>query len=183
MDKYSAEFVASFWSRVTKTEGCWLWQGAPTASGYGQLKCRAISSVPLLAHRVSWELASDREVPTGLHVLHNCPGGDNPLCVNPAHLWLGTTQDNSKDRDAKGRVARGDRNGARTCRERNSFVRNGGSGLRGEEHPMALLSDREARAIRKAYLRGVSRVKLAREYNVHVSTIRSIGKGRTRADA
>lgn len=67
--------------------------------GYGILYHKGKT---LYAHRVSWEL-NRGPIPEGLWVLHNCPGGDNPACVDPAHLWLGTASDNSKDRDAKGR--------------------------------------------------------------------------------
>lgn len=94
------------WSRVNKSPGCWLWTArSKTTSGYGKIKH---DGVTMMAHRVSWELVNG-PVPTGLCVLHDCPGGDNPLCVNPAHLWLGTQSENTKDRHRKQRDARGER--------------------------------------------------------------------------
>lgn len=84
-----------FWSKVHITDGCWLWTGA-LRNGYGRFGSRPFK----YAHRVSWELANG---PTGdLKVLHRC---DNPRCVRPDHLFLGTQLDNMRDRSAKGRTA------------------------------------------------------------------------------
>ena len=88
---------ARFWMSVTKDEsGCWLWTVAANG-GYGHLK-RA--GKRLLAHRVSWEIHNGA-IPDGLWVLHRC---DNPPCVNPAHLFLGTPGDNVLDCVSKGRA-------------------------------------------------------------------------------
>jgi hypothetical protein len=84
-----------FWARVLKSEGCWLWKGAHPGK-YGQLDGRG-------AHVVSWELHFG-PVPDGMHVCHKC---DNPPCVRPDHLFLGTPLDNMTDKIAKGRDVRG----------------------------------------------------------------------------
>lgn len=96
-----------FWSRVDKRgpDECWPWTGGRNTDGYGKAP-RATGSRPIgrgytAAHRVSWAIHFG-PVPDGLWVLHHC---DNPPCVNPAHLWLGTNLDNIRDRDAKGRSA------------------------------------------------------------------------------
>jgi len=81
------------------SDGCWEWSGYKNKSGYGFTRVGGRGSKGVLAHRLSWVL-HHREIPDGLHVLHRC---DNPSCVNPNHLFLGTNQDNINDRVSKGR--------------------------------------------------------------------------------
>lgn len=89
--------VARFWSKVTRSSGCWLWRGY-RKSLYGSImfKRRAIG-----AHVFSYMLAHALDAPPALLVLHTC---DTPLCVNPQHLFLGTHKDNYEDMRQKGRA-------------------------------------------------------------------------------
>lgn len=89
-----------FWKWVQKGDGCWLWTGRISPTGYGLFDWyRSVRSHPRLAHRMMYTL-SVGPIPEGLCVLHRC---DNPPCVNPAHLFIGTQQDNMADKVAKGR--------------------------------------------------------------------------------
>lgn len=79
----------------TRDQGvCLMWPGRTDEDGYGRIGKRSIR-----AHRVAWERANRRQIPPGLVVMHTC---DNPPCVNPSHLILGTVGDNNRDREAKG---------------------------------------------------------------------------------
>jgi hypothetical protein len=92
-----------FWAKVRVTRTCWLWCGAKHEDGYGFIGVFGRGWTKQ-SHRVAWWL-SKGAIPDGLSVLHNCPGGDNPACVNPDHLWLGTHTDNMRDASRKGRLS------------------------------------------------------------------------------
>lgn len=101
-----------FWSKVDKDNGpvhpehgrCWVWTAALFSNGYGVF---GVAHKNKRSHRVSWELING-SIPSDMRVLHKC---DNPRCVRPEHLFLGTDRDNAADRCSKGRQARGQRIG------------------------------------------------------------------------
>ena len=141
-----------FWAKVIKTDTCWLWSGSKLPGGYGQMARQRGIRPHIRAHRLSWELANG-DIPDGLFVCHHC---DNPACVRPDHLFLGTNGDNMRDMVSKGRS---------TARERN---------------PQAKLTMPGARLIRQRYSEGgITYKQLAVDFNVSRPAIAFVIRGET----
>ena len=159
-----------FWAKVDRRgpRDCWEWTGARLlrpGANYGRFWT---GEREVKAHRFSYELFIG-PIPEGLFVCHRC---DNPPCVNPAHLWVGTHDDNMADKKAKGRNCYGPANGSRTHPERRP---------RGEGSPVAVLSDAAALAFFEAYCSGDGgQAKLAQSFGISRGTASNIllGKGR-----
>lgn len=92
--------ISAYLATFTDHSACWLWPLNCNSKGYGMLNRTGVSH---LAHRAAWEVVHG-PIPDGLCVLHSC---DNPPCINPSHLFLGTQLDNMRDRTNKGRQGRG----------------------------------------------------------------------------
>lgn len=144
-----------FWPKVDKRgpDECWPWLASVTSNGYGKI---LVNGRLEPAPRVSFVLAHG-EIPAGLWVLHRC---DNPPCVNPAHLFVGTRSDNVRDMYAKGR-------------DRSPMP----LGLHGEKHPMAKHSDATVLAIREATLAGERLPVIARRLGIPYGTVWGIARG------
>lgn len=150
--------------------GCHLWTARCYNNGYGQFRGVKTGT----AHRIAWELING-PVPAGLCVLHHC---DVRPCVNPAHLFLGTHQDNTADRHAKARDARGDNNGSRRHPEarprgnRNTSRSHPELLRRGESHGMSKLDNVKVLTIRSEYETGFfSQIALGERYGVSQALI------------
>lgn len=151
--------ASRFWPKVRKADGCWEWLGSKNSRGYGRIYGGGF------AHRVAWTQAIGA-IPNGMFVCHRC---DNPSCVNPDHLFLGTQRDNMRDCKAKGRNSPPPAN--------DSYRRN--FGREGEAHPGARLTAAQVRRIREVYTgRRGEQLALAREYGVSPSTVHLIVHGR-----
>lgn len=122
-------------------DSCWIWNDAKDWQGYGRFYLDR--RTPRLAHRVSWSIRNGT-IPQGLCVLHRC---DNPSCVNPDHLWLGTVTENNNDCTAKDRR------------------------LKGSQQKNSKLDEIKVRQIRQKYCEGIFQTTLAIEYGVSVMTI------------
>ncbi|MDX3520753.1 HNH endonuclease signature motif containing protein [Streptomyces scabiei] len=85
--RIAAETIERFWSKVDRTDGCWLWEASKTGTGYGRF---SLNGQMVLAHRFAYELQRG-EIPAGLHVDHLCRVRH---CVNPAHLEPVTCREN-----------------------------------------------------------------------------------------
>lgn len=94
-----------FWPRVHKTDTCWTWTGPRGKGGYGVF---LFGRERVFAHRMAWQLANKKTIPAGMMACHHC---DNPPCVRPSHLFLGTAKDNAQDAKRKGRLAHQKRKG------------------------------------------------------------------------
>lgn len=142
--------IARFWAKVDKSGDCWIWTAYKTPKGYGQFRIggRAKGRAHL-SHRVAWAIANGGW-PT-LCVCHSC---DNPACVNPAHLFLGTHAENMVDRDRKGRVQHG------------------------ASHYLAKLTEGDIPTIRAALSAGSSKAAIAKDFGVSRATIRKVGQGK-----
>jgi len=140
--------AARFWPKVQKSDGCWLWLAGVNRQGYGKFTFSDDKKHTIGAHRMSYILAHG-EIPAGKDVLHRC---DNPPCVNPDHLWLGTIADNMKDKVAKGRQAKGVEH-ARTINIARAFGR--GIAPKGEEQWNAKVTENDVREIRRMHLAGL----------------------------
>lgn len=130
---------ARFWKKVAKGSGdsCWNWTGS-LVRRYGAFQ---VNGCLRKAHRISWEIHFGK-VPDGLWVLHKC---DNPICVRPDHLFVGTNQDNVDDRQAKGR----------------------NNPPKGEDHTHAKLTEKDVLEIRRLYANGgISYAKLAKRFGI-----------------
>lgn len=156
-----------FFEKVQKTSECWVWTGNRNPKGYGQFS-RTRQQGRILAHRMAWEFEYG-PIPEGLFVLHKC---DNPPCVNPAHLWLGTKRDNNLDMRLKGRgnAARGAKSGRKLHPELWPV---------GENVPSAKLTTSQVIEIRTRYSLGGETYKgLAFEFGVKKTTVENIVKRR-----
>lgn len=152
-ERVIAPMEERFWLLVERSPGCWEWGGNRMSNGYGRI---GVDRKKVLAHRASW-LIHNGPIPDGVFVCHHC---DNPPCVNPDHLFLGTQRDNIHDMLAKGR------------HQSQAHL--------GEDHGMALLTEDNVRAMRAEYAAGgLTQKELAVRYGVDQTTISKAICGKT----
>jgi len=141
---------ARFFAKVRySSTGCHLWIGAKTPAGYGKLGMRGRTTQ--YAHRLAYEMQKG-VIPDSLQILHSC---DNPSCVNPSHLRVGTSADNARDKVQRDRQ------------------------LKGEQIHNSRLTVRTVREIRQYLASGLSPLNIAKWFGVHRITIHDIAYRRT----
>lgn len=136
-----------FWDKVTKTEDCWNWNGRLNSYGYGVI---SLNGKFVKAHRVSYELTHNYKLCPAECILHSC---DNPKCVNPHHLRIGTQRDNINDM---------------IVRKRNKFFE------KGSAHPNSKLSDTDIRNIKAMLEQKIPQHAIAKQYDICQQTISKI---------
>jgi hypothetical protein len=136
----------TFWKRVLIGNGCWVWVGGKKETGYGKFYFRGKYT---RAHRTAWEIVNGQKIPPGLVVRHSC---DNPACVRPGHLLLGTMANNVRDREERGRSA---------------------------PTPNTLLTKQEVKDIKRRILSGDNLNNIAKDYKMSYAAIYDIKAERT----
>lgn len=159
------DHVAAFWSKVDTSGDCWLWQGRRDADGYGRFGIWGRGD--LRTNRYVWEITHG-PIPDDLWVLHKC---DNPACVRPDHLFLGTVLDNNADMLAKGRQV-----GQRLVQDPDPEWRGDPThdNRRGEKHGEAKLTEDAVREIRRRRAEGEILRVLAAEFGVSDGLVRAV---------
>lgn len=153
-----------FWGKPERIGDCLVWPATQqNHSGYGLFYCDGKYRA---AHRIAYILAHG-PIPDGMFVCHRC---DNPSCVNPEHLFLGTHQDNMDDCTRKGRHARGDRSGPRLHPEKMS---------RGEHRYNAKLTDDLVREIRRLHQNGMRGRAIGKAFGITESAVSAIVHGKS----
>jgi hypothetical protein len=150
-------FQHAFWAKVNRSDGCWEWTGMLSSDGYGRLRI-GMGRAHFRAHRISYFLAFGTD-PGGMLVCHSC---DNPKCVRPGHLFLGSPGDNAADKVAKGRHRWGAAGGAK--------------------NPNAKMGEDQAREVVTMLLAGMTNTAIAAALPVGHSLVSRIRVGKAWRD-
>jgi hypothetical protein len=162
-----------FYKKVNKTDSCHEWTACKNPAGYGLFNFGG-QGMAVLAHRFAWEI-SNGDIPDGMLVCHKC---DNPSCVNPEHLFIGSHKDNMRDCVNKGRfVCNLKTKGHKSFGKNNGTHTKPDSRVCGIKNGNSKFIDSDILKIKKLYKSGVSTREIAAIYRVGKSTIWNIVSG------
>jgi len=139
-----------FWEKVDKSGSCWTWTAFRDKDGYGLFK---VDGKNIGAHRFSYTIENGR-IENGKLICHSC---DNPSCVRPNHLWLGTHKDNAQDKVRKGRV----------------------QNQNGELNPNCMYTENNIRAMMKLLKSGMKQKDIGKLFGVRQQYISKVKNGQT----
>jgi hypothetical protein len=178
LKRTAEDWKPRFWSYVCKSDGCWTWTGSVSHQGYARF---VINGHEYRASRLMWELHYGSAPSDKLLACHKC---DNPVCVNPDHLFLGTQLDNMRDKVSKNRQAVGDNHGSKTkpwrCPrgDRHGSKTKPDRVAKGERNGGAKLTPDNVRSIRDEYAAGgTTSRELGRKHGVSKTAILRIIRG------
>jgi len=152
LDHRHPKIIKRFLSKIKKDGQCIIWTGNTDSYGYGLMR---IGKGREKAHRLSFKIHNG-EIPKNMCVCHAC---DNPLCVNPLHLWLGTQSENLKDMKSKGRAS--------------------GFKGKGESRYQSRLKENDILQIKGLSFEGLNRSSIARIFGVAPGTISAVVRNKT----
>lgn len=136
--------IKRFYAKIKKTRFCWIWLGRKNLKGYGMFDFNN----GVLAHRFSYYLHIG-EIPKGLCVCHSC---DNPSCVNPRHLWIGTHSDNRENARVKNRLP----------------------SLKGSKNGNSKLIEEQVIEIKRLLKENISMTKISKQFNISFGSVANI---------
>ena len=174
---FSKITLARFFSKFQKSEGCWNWQGSKNDAGYGLLGHK-------YAHRMAWQISNNQLIPKKMVICHHC---DNPSCVNPNHLFIGTQKDNMQDMIKKNRQIKKDNNGEKnpmfgkshsieakikmSKAKKDKYV--------GSNHPRATITEETVKKIKQMRQDGLTRKHISEQLNVSFHVVGNIIYGKS----
>lgn len=174
---FSKITLQRFFSKFEKSNECWNWNGSKNEAGYGTLGNK-------YAHRMAWQIANNKEIPSGMVICHHC---DNPSCVNPNHLFIGTQKDNMQDMIKKNRQVKKNNIGQKnpmfgkshsfSAKKKMSEAKQGK--YIGSNHPRATITNETVGKIRKMRLEGFTRKQISEKLNVSFHVVGNVIYGKS----
>lgn len=146
--------ITKFFEGVEIKDGCWEWKKSMANNGYGLFSMRRGNRKTFSAHRISWSYHNQKSIPKGMYICHTC---DNRKCVNPSHLYLGTSSDNNTD----------------------TIIRNRGNRRIGDKCSWSKITEKQVEEIIES---SEKQSALAARYGVDQSTISQIKTGKRRSN-